>query len=463
MKTLFLLASATVIVSAATAQQRATSVVFNEQTNRYSTAHEPEQLQARPIFHHGRDMPGIAAKTTTGAYSRWYNYGDYLSTTSTVNFAAMYLWNDTTSRDVYSGTLGNEFLFNNMVSVGLVCDPFFSGWNDDQLYSGQMKLTSADAYIIDSVFISGVYYRNNARTAPVDTLTIAVAYGDGTSSSNLHYRAIDTSGGRSWIHNEYNVDSLFYMNMHHDSLNNTVDTFMGGAAPVVNKIYLSSTDTSSAYEAVIPVSINVPAGNIPAITLSFKSGDPTYTFGDTVFWGSGYPTPYKYGMFRPILAFLGTNTAPIFPVNSKDDLSEGEFRDQGYDRVPNGLYRPHWFWYNSQTGGASTYQYPYFAVHVTCATCSKLGIDDAGSSTTAVKAFPNPANDQVTISFNLAEPSDVTVSLTNILGQEVAVGRSQNTTSGAIQFHASSLPGGLYLYTLVANGVRTTGRVVVAH
>ena len=83
------------------------------------------------------------------------------------------------------------------------------------------------------------------------------------------------------------------MNMHHDTVNNHADTFAGGFVPVVKQIYLTNTDTSSEDEAVIPVSIAVPAGSMPAVSVSFKSGDPSFTFGDTVFQSDGINAKYK--------------------------------------------------------------------------------------------------------------------------------------------------------------------------
>jgi len=461
MKAKILLAAATFTITAATAQHRQSSVVFNEQTPQAGGIYEPQQLLHKPVLTRGKNIAPAAARTTTDAHSRWYNYGDYLAATVPYAFSAMYLWNDSTSVDVYTGDHSSTvFKYNNMASVGYVCDPFFPLWNDIAAYPGLMHLTPAEAYIIDSVYISGIYMRNNLKTEPVDTLIIAIIYGDGSNGSDLHYRAIDTSGGRSWIYNEYSVDTLHYMNMKHDSTNNRADTFMGGFPPVVKKFYLINTDTSSNFEMVIPVSINVPAGgNIPAVSLSFKSGDTSFVAGDTVFFGStSLATPYKYGMFRPFIAYSGASGVPAFPVNSKFDMNEGEFRDIGYDRAANGLYRPHWFWYNASTGGAATYQYPYFAFHLTCPTCSAVALDNAVKETGSIIVYPNPANTTVTVAWANMRTADVTI--TNIMGQQVA---TQKGVNGSATFSTDALPQGIYLYTVTDKGARATGRIIVSH
>ncbi len=458
MRTLFLLAAATFTVATATAQQ----VNRNIDPCGMRAIYDPIPLTTQPVLNRINGPSNSTARTTT-THSRWYNYGDYLADAYPTAFAAVYLWNDSTSVCAYSDGHGSIFKHNDMASVGYVCDPTFPLWNDVAAYPGVMAISPTDAYVIDSVFISGVYMRNNNKTTPVDTLTVAIIYGDGSHASDLHYKAIDTTGGRGWIHDEYGVDSLFYMNMKHDSINNRADTFMGGFPPVVQKLYLTNTDTSSAFQRVLPVNINVPAGNKPAMSVSFKSGDPTFTFGDTVFTGNTGGLLYKYGMFRPFVTFAGTQAVPTFAVNSKDDMNEGTFRDVGYNRVPNGLYRPHWFWYNASTNGAATNQYPYFAFHITCTTCGVVGVNEAAGKIAAVKAYPNPANNVVTLSFDGSKANTGSLTLNNLVGQQVITQNINNIHEGKITLNTATLPAGIYIYTLTVDGMRSAGRIVVAH
>ena len=457
MKKICLLLSVAMVSITATAQQRARNILFNDHSDNIVMAPQPGAVNVHPTFERGR-----TSRTTVTSSGRWYNYADYLTSNYTIGYSANYLWNDTTSVDAYSGGTGTQFLFNTIVSVGLVCDPFVAGWNDAASFPGMMNLTPADAYVIDSVFISGVYYRNNDKPTPVDTLTLAVIYGDGSMASDLHAVARDTTGGREWIYTQYGVDTLHYIRMPHDSINNHADTFDGGAAPVVSKIYLTSADTSANYQAVVPVSINVPAGgNLPALSLSFKSGDASFTFGDTVFQGSGSGSLYKYGMFRPLVAFEGTSAAVDFPVNSASDRNQGQFRYAGAN-CPHHIYTPQWFW-TSSAGGAATLQYPYFAFHLSCPACTPLGVDNTSKNIKGVNVAPNPANNVLSINFGLVAAADVSVLLTNVMGQVVATENSTGTANGKISINTSAMPAGVYFYTLVANGERFTGRVVVSH
>ncbi len=459
MKKLLLLLSAAAITCAADAQQRAQSILFSDNTGRIATATQPPMVGATTTLGHLRGASGNA-RTTSTPTSRWYKYTDYLTANYTTAVSGTYLWNDTTSVDVYTGATGNEYLFNTIVSVGLVCDPFVAGWNDPLAYPGEMELTTGSDYTIDTVYIHGTYYRNDAKPDPVDTLNLALIYGDGSLSSDLHAVARDTIGNQ-WIYTEYGVDTLHYIRMPYDSVDNRADTFQGGITPVLSQLLLKSGDTALNYEAYIPMSISVPAGgNMPALSLTFKSGDASFTFGDTVFTGVTGAL-YKYGMFRPACVYQTSGgTTATFPANTSSDQNQGQFRYGGYN-APHHLYTPQWFW-TSGAGGAAQLQYPDFAFHVNCATCD-VGTKNLQQPVTAATAVPNPVNNLVSINFTLATAADVAVSLTNVIGRVVAVENMANVSSGKASFNTSAMPAGVYFYTVTANGERKTGRVVIAH
>lgn len=91
---------------------------------------------------------------------------------------------------------------------------------------------------------------------------------------------------------------------------------------------------------------------------------------------------------------------------------------------------------------------------------------DEGASLTAVQKqddicpdmfslnqnYPNPFNPVTVISFNLKEASDVSLKVYDILGREAATLVNSNLTSGiyTVNFDASKLASGVYIYTLKA-------------
>jgi len=69
--------------------------------------------------------------------------------------------------------------------------------------------------------------------------------------------------------------------------------------------------------------------------------------------------------------------------------------------------------------------------------------------------YPNPFNPTTTIEFDLPQASIVTLKVYNLLGQEVATlfDREEIELSETVEFDASSLPSGVYLYRIVAETI----------
>jgi len=69
--------------------------------------------------------------------------------------------------------------------------------------------------------------------------------------------------------------------------------------------------------------------------------------------------------------------------------------------------------------------------------------------------FPNPFNPQTTISYSVAQESNVVIRVFDILGKEVAKLLNEGKKAGVynIQFNASKLSSGMYFYTIQANSV----------
>jgi hypothetical protein len=64
--------------------------------------------------------------------------------------------------------------------------------------------------------------------------------------------------------------------------------------------------------------------------------------------------------------------------------------------------------------------------------------------------FPNPFGDRTTITFDVLETSKVSLNVYNVLGQRVATLVDGVVPAGrqAVNFNASELPSGIYLYML---------------
>lgn len=101
-----------------------------------------------------------------------------------------------------------------------------------------------------------------------------------------------------------------------------------------------------------------------------------------------------------------------------------------------------------------------FDLTMECATCLTEVVPGQYALETN---YPNPFNPVTTIDFSLAEPGQVTLTVFNIQGQQVATLVERRLAAGShqVQFDGSSLPSGLYLYTLRAGEFTATRKMAL--
>jgi hypothetical protein len=77
--------------------------------------------------------------------------------------------------------------------------------------------------------------------------------------------------------------------------------------------------------------------------------------------------------------------------------------------------------------------------------------------------FPNPFNSQTSISFMLAEPAFVKLTIYNIMGQVIDELPSAHygTREQRIIWNAGDLPSGVYLYEISSTDSRLIGRMTL--
>lgn len=77
--------------------------------------------------------------------------------------------------------------------------------------------------------------------------------------------------------------------------------------------------------------------------------------------------------------------------------------------------------------------------------------------------FPNPFNPSTTISYSIPKQSHVEMRLFDMLGREVAtiVSKEQSAGDYKVQFDGSSLPSGVYIYTLQAGQFRDSKKLLL--
>ncbi|MCD6011101.1 MAG: Secretion system C-terminal sorting domain [Flavipsychrobacter sp.] len=513
-KSFLLFLSACFIAGAANAQQVNNSVLFQKNNDANSLA--PAMANSVPSLVSPQQNNRSYGKNlrTTAPPVRWYDYVNEVlpdnilpcTGSAPVDFAwtSIDLWWDTTSLYGFNST-GISYQNTAWTSVALGFHPFSPAWNDVAKFPGEMAVRSFDAYTIDSISVAGIYGRPASYTY-TDTLIVTFVNGDGGASSDMALGLVYPGSATL-----YCVTSVPFVTVYHDSLTNgaarstapiavplpTPAGYYG--APHVYKFLLRAADSTDIIAATVgptgstnmvfpragdpTISYAVPAGHTATASITFRSGSvglaggysTTFIgatgFKDTVQYApaiSGDYAPYKYGGFSPLIKYAvtasgGTTAAfPGFVANTgptQPDWTSGYFKRMGA-RGANSVNGFAANWAFTSSGGPSALQYPFVKYHVYCPTCPlvdpSLGVDEVAA--TNVTVTPNPAVNEVSISFNSS--ASATVSLTNIVGQVVA---AQTVNNGVAVFNTSALPAGVYVYAVEANGERTTGRVVVAH
>jgi hypothetical protein len=77
--------------------------------------------------------------------------------------------------------------------------------------------------------------------------------------------------------------------------------------------------------------------------------------------------------------------------------------------------------------------------------------------------YPNPFNPSTTIDFHIMEPGQVTLTIYNALGKEVAVAADDYYSAGShsVYFNASDLPSGVYFYRIETGSFAETKKMTL--
>ena len=484
MKKLFLLLATGLMAAGANAQSASTSLVFTKDTKATIHPAAPGSTLGRAL----ENSKGTSRTTTGTGGGGWFNYVDSVldkgvTISQPFSFTTMYFWQDTAATFRYNdagttGTIGYgvpSFGYSYNVSTGLGLDPFATTWTGSNTC---ITITPTNAYTIDSVIVLGIYGRPNGATYN-DQLKFSFVYGDGSGTSNMPIGYFTDATLLGWYSLASPDTALWFPQMFWDSASNMATSAPGvTVAPVTYSFNLGASDTSTTFlfGKVFPVNVPVPAGNMAAMSVSFVSGATTFPpFPDTAAVENSDGS-FNYGDFQPAVAYNTDASGNVmFPaynggepgVTATGDYTTGYFKTEGATDG-NGWspeYVPNWA-LSGSTGGAYYQQYPYIIYHVTCSTCVNScseGIKAKVDNITSVNEYPNPAADQATIAFKLAAPSDVTITISDMMGQVLSTQNVTGTSNGKAVINTSVLPTGVYFYTFSANGERKTGRIVVAH
>jgi hypothetical protein len=400
---------------------------------------------------------GTANKPTAGPHQGWFDYLNpmYISGTSVGYYWETY--QDSTARQFNpsSSTYSNVSLYGLGHSFDPTTDAFEGSANDINNIPGWVVGTDK-AYELDSVLIEGWYVRRPYNNY-TDTLLIETAFTDGTGAFALQFAKSAANANINPLDSIARFATAIY-----DPANNKMSDSVSATNKRTWKIPLNAAffadSTGSRHLVQVPLTtpLSVPAGGKLVTWVHFKSGHT-------------YPLNYKLDSMNYWKGFTyeidGANTYPKQYGKGKDAttvLLATKQSKYGSPYTYNGhnIFIPS-LAYNDPTG----FGVPGYAYYLKCANCEKAGIGNVTGNMEGVTAYPNPANSEVAIGVAVTKAANVQVSLVNTLGQQVATKDLGKVNPGKTiaSFSTGSLPAGIYVYTVNADGQRMTGRVVITH
>ena len=359
------------------------------------------------------------------------------------------------------------------------------------------------AYTIDSFYIPVSYQRMDPTAGTVDSLIIElvcaidpVTTTTDTGAYNLQFTtaaagffpfAADSKPRFADVHYNsgcgmrpgYNVapfindcyfDSVFVAGAYKQriaiplSAAAVADTDANGLLNLGHLHYGTAATVGLQTLGITPVALKTSRHQHMVSYVTFKSGHAggTYPLGTTaanwmkLFAGSPNSSGTSTSGFRqnaanPAYGYNGSYQASLI-TQQQTRYSDTEFT---YPHGTHDILIP-----SSDFDPAAGFEVVAEAFHVTWTANPTLGINNVNNSLENVVVYPNPAKNIVNVSYKTTATTPVTVTLTNMVGQVIA---TQTGVNGNAVFNTTEIASGIYIYTLEANGARTTGRVSIAH
>jgi len=342
-----------------------------------------------------------------------------------------------------------------------------SGYLDGGLTGGLPK--ALELYAIENIADLSVYtlelYSNGGTTASSATLP-AVAISAGHYYYLVYTGSVDELALCFGSSGDFaNVSVMTQVNSNGDDVLRLVLT----ATPttvvdVLGELGVDGTGTAWEYLDTYVISKNTrtPSGTFNAADWNFAAinstdGKDAAWHGTNVPFGTAVPLPVELTSFtaKQTKAGVMLNWTTATEVNnfgfdiealratSKKWEKVGFVEGHGNSNSP----KEYSFFDNS---GATSYRLKQVDFNGNYEYSDVVTVSSVITKTELYQNSPNPFNPSTKISFSLAETGKVNVSVYNVIGQKVADLVNQTMESGVhnVDFNASNLPSGLYIYRL---------------
>lgn len=225
-----------------------------------------------------------------------------------------------------------------------------------------------------------------------------------------------------------------------------------------NNMWLGTAQGLWKYDGTIWTNWNITNSNIAADAVWTVEIDNS----NNIIYAGAHNT-YLWPYYGGISYFNGTGNVFTTFLEDSSPISHKQVEDLALDTLGN-------IWILTQTEGITVHN-PNGVTGFECVDRTlQTGITGITQNTTPVvedfslrQNYPNPFNPSTTISFSLPQSSFITLKVYNLLGEEVAALMETEHQAGnhSIDWNASGLPSGVYLYKLHAGSFTETKKMIL--
>jgi len=454
---------------------------------------------------------GTNGSKTAVLNERWYNYVEASQTVNGTSGLSSpfinYMFPDSTIQAQFGSTVGDPFVHG----YALMLDPsaavfgssMVSGSGDLTILRSGTSTSGKYSYFLDSLDIPYFYQRpSSMSTSLKDTMVIQIIPCSRYTGTGGIPAATAMSGqgggslqswntyffqGPSWLTN-FNEDTVYFT-----SLGFNQNTWRIPATSTQYRMYkipLSSADTTDgALGKSIKIAMASNGYTTPYYIPGAKIGADSSSKNIVIFmyykpgqaWGPSDMLDVNIAnatrsVFSPFyIEENGDDTYPLYDGNTFASERPHAGFAKGYNisyMLPSvvryklgatgwgsyGLMVPHVAYVQ-----AYAFEYPLWYAKLR-GYADPVSINDAVANNVILgQAYPNPTRTEINIPYSVNTSKQVEITITNMVGQTVKTVANQNVNAGeyVTTVDVSTLPAGMYFYTLKTdNGVQTSKFVV---
>jgi hypothetical protein len=204
----------------------------------------------------------------------------------------------------------------------------------------------------------------------------------------------------------------------------------------------------------------MPCGPCAGPAISAKTVSETYGALDNVVFY--LIDDYANTACSSLTAWAGNNQLGGATTFSSSEISMSDYGTNGMPKTVVLGCRDHKIYFNSNNGTDGIED----AIDLAIAECPTAGTDEKVSTNFKLSIYPNPAQNDFTLKYNLSQNSDVNINIFNLLGEKVktiSLNEKQLAGQHKLNVDVSDIPNGVYTVNLEAQNSNKTIRITVNH